>query len=132
MKNAICIFIVTITFCFNVSAQDSKMDLFIDDLLNKMALMEKLGQLNLATGVRNLPLATKTSGFEDFIPKGLIGSTAGKRNQEIAVNESRLKIPLIAREDVIHGYNTIFPIPLAMSCMWYMALIEKSAHSAII
>ncbi|OOG78148.1 beta-glucosidase BglX [Flavobacterium sp. A45] len=130
MKNAICIFITIITFCVNVSAQDAKMNIFIDQLMNKMTLMEKLGQLNLASGVGNLPVATEGSGLEDFIRKGLIGSTGGKRNQEIAVNESRLKIPLIAGEDVIHGYNTIFPIPLAMSCMWDMELIEKSAQIA--
>lgn len=130
MKNAICIFIVTTTFCINVSAQDAKMNVFIDQLMTKMTLMEKLGQLNLASGVGNLPVATEGSGLEDFIRKGLIGSTGGKRNQEISVNESRLKIPLIAGEDIIHGYNTIFPIPLAMSCMWDMELIEKSAHIA--
>lgn len=98
--------------------------------MSQMTLQEKIGQLNLSSGVGNLPVATEGSGLEDFIRQGLIGATGGKRNQEIAVTESRLKIPLIAGEDVIHGYKTIFPIPLAMSCTWDMNLIEKSAHIA--
>lgn len=98
--------------------------------MSKMTLQEKIGQLNLSSGVGNLPVASEGSGMEDFIRQGLIGASGGKRNQEIAVTESRLKIPLIAGEDVIHGYNTIFPIPLAMSCTWDMNLIEKSAHIA--
>jgi beta-glucosidase len=128
MKKAISLFIIPITFCVNASAQDAKMNVFIDQLMNKITLMEKLEQFNLASGVGNLPIATEGSGLEDFIRKGLIGSTGGKRNQEIAVKESLLKIPLIATEDVIHGYNTIFPIPISMSCMWDIGLIEKSAH----
>lgn len=130
MKKIIYSFILFISFYANVSAQDNKMDLFINQLMSKMTLMEKLGQLNLSSGIGNLPVATEGTGMEDFIRKGLIGSTGGRKNQEIAVNESRLKIPLIAGEDVIHGYNTIFPIPLAMSCTWDMGLIEKSAHIA--
>lgn len=98
--------------------------------MSQMTLQEKIGQLNLSSGVGNLPVATEGSGLEDFIRQGLIGATGGKRNQEIAVTESRLKIPLIAGEDVIHGYKTIFPIPLAISCTWDMKLIEKSAHIA--
>lgn len=130
MKKIIYSLILFTVFYANVSAQDAKMDLFINQLMSKMTLTEKLGQLNLSSGVGNLPVATEGTGIEDFIRKGLIGSTGGRKNQEIAVNESRLKIPLIAGEDVIHGFNTIFPIPLAMSCMWDMKLIEKSAHIA--
>jgi beta-glucosidase len=111
-------------------ARDPKMDTFIDSLMKKMTLMEKLGQLNLSSGVGNLPVATEGKGAEDFIRQGLIGSTQGRKNQEIAVNGSRLKIPLIAGEDVIHGYRTIFPIPLGMACMWDMDLVEKSARIA--
>lgn len=130
MKKIILFLILLPIFCSNLSAQNAKMDSFIDQLMSKMTLQEKIGQLNLSSGVGNLPVASEGSGMEDFIRQGLIGASGGKRNQEIAVTESRLKIPLIAGEDVIHGYNTIFPIPLAMSCTWDMNLIEKSAHIA--
>jgi beta-glucosidase len=130
MKKTLFSIILYTGVCANILAQDAKMGPFIDSLMNKMTLMEKLGQLNLSSGAGNLPVATEGKGIEDFIRQGLIGSSLGRKNQEIAVKESRLGIPLIAGEDVIHGYNTIFPIPLAMACMWDMALIEKSAHIA--
>ncbi|HEX7845266.1 MAG TPA: beta-glucosidase BglX, partial [Chitinophagaceae bacterium] len=63
---------------------------------------------------------------------GVIGVEKIKMAQEIAVNNSRLKIPLIFGSDIIHGYKTIFPIPLALSCSWDMALIEQSARIAAI
>jgi beta-glucosidase len=114
----------------NILAQDPKMGPFIDSLMNKMTLLEKLGQLNLSSGVGNLLVATEGTGIENYIRQGLIGASGGRKNQEVAVKESRLGIPLLAGEDVIHGYKTIFPIPLAMACMWDMALVEKSAHIA--
>jgi beta-glucosidase-like glycosyl hydrolase len=69
-------------------------------------------------------------GRRDFIKQGLIGASAGLENQKIAVKESRLGIPLISGRDVIHGFVTTFPIPLAMSCMWDVDRIEKSARIA--
>jgi len=95
-------------------AQDKKMDQFIDDLMDKMTLQEKLGQLNLSSGVGNLKVITEGEGRADFIRQGLIGASQGRKSQEIAVKESRLGIPLIAGKDVIHGHTTTFPIPLAM------------------
>jgi beta-glucosidase len=122
--------ILLIGTCADVLAQDDKMNSFIDELMGKMTLLEKLGQLNLSSGVGNLPVVSEGKGSEDFIRKGLIGSIGGRKNQEIAVNESRLGIPLISGKDVIHGFSTTFPIPLAMACMWDTDLIEKSARIA--
>lgn len=132
---------ITITLLFllaNVqftSAQSSefnqsKMNSFIDELMSKMTLLEKLGQLNLSGGVGALDINAEGDKRLDYIRQGLIGISQGKKEQEIAINESRLGIPLLAGRDVIHGYATIFPVPLAMSCMWDMELIEKHARIA--
>ncbi|MCD6202191.1 MAG: beta-glucosidase BglX [Bacteroidales bacterium] len=112
-------------------AQDAKMNMFIDSLMSRMTLAEKLGQLNLSSGVGNLPVVTgESGGKEAYVRQGLIGASAGLKNEQIAVKESRLKIPLLSGRDVIHGYQTTFPIPLAMACMWDMKLVEKSARIA--
>lgn len=113
-----------------VKSQEVKMNTFIDSLMNEMTLIEKLGQLNLSSGVGNLPVVTEGGGKPELIRKGLIGASHGLKNQEIAVNESRMGIPLIAGKDVIHGHTTTFPIPLAMSCMWDLERIEKHARIA--
>jgi len=123
-------FVLLVAIHSHTLAQNPKMDSTIDALMEKMTLMEKLGQLNLSSGAGNLPVASEGVGIEAFIRKGLIGASGGRRNQEIAVRESRLKIPLMAGEDIIHGYRTIFPIPLAMACTWDLGLIEKSARIA--
>jgi len=115
-----------------VQAQDQDMDKFIDELLGKMTLEEKLGQLNLSSGVGDLKVITEGEGRVEFIKQGLIGSSWGYESQKAAVNESRMGIPLITGRDVIHGYKTTFPIPLAMSCMWDPARIEKMARISAI
>jgi beta-glucosidase len=116
---------------------DPKMKLFIDDLMKKMTLDEKLGQLNLP-GAGDI--TTGQAGNSDIAPKikkGLVGGLFNIKSvekirdvQKVAVENSRLKIPLIFGMDVIHGYQTVFPIPLALSCSWNMAAIEKSARIA--
>ena len=97
----------------------------IDDLIRKMTLDEKIGQMVQADPSWNqdIPL---------LIRQGRIGSILTIRDthainvyQKIAVDESRLGIPLLIANDVIHGYRTIFPIPLAMACTWDLALIEQ-------
>jgi len=130
IKNGILV--VALMFStLQITAQDKEeMDAFISDLMDKMTLVEKLGQLNLSGGVGDLPVLTEGFGFEDFIREGLIGAASGKNNQSVAVNESRLGIPLIAGKDVIHGYKTTFPIPLAMASSWDLEMIEKSARIA--
>lgn len=121
---------VVVLLKLNVLAQDKKMDAFIDNLMGRMTLYEKLGQLNLSSGVGNFSEPTLTESMPELIRKGLITSSDNKKDQAIAVNESRLKIPLITGRDIIHGCYTTFPIPLAMSCMWNLELVEKSARIA--
>lgn len=124
------ILLLTVMGFIQLHAQEQKMDKFIDDLMAKMTLLEKLGQLNLSGGVGALDINAEGDKRLDYIRKGLIGIAQGKKEQEIAVKESRLGIPLLAGRDVIHGYTTIFPIPLAMSCTWEPKLIEKHARIA--
>ncbi|MDX2285395.1 MAG: beta-glucosidase BglX [Bacteroidia bacterium] len=119
-------------------AQDARMNAFVSSLMNKMTVDEKIGQLNLVTpGGPAVTGAVVSTNVEEKIRKGEAGGIFGlwgedkvRKVQEIAVNESRLKIPLIFGLDVIHGHRTIFPIPLAVSCTWDMAMIERSARMA--
>lgn len=115
----------------------SQMDIFIDNLMKKMTLEEKIGQLNLVTPGGAVTGAVVSSDVDNKIKRGEVGGLFGitgaakiRRAQEIAVNNSRLKIPLIFGLDVIHGHRTIFPIPLGLSCSWDMAMIQQSAQIA--
>ena len=118
-------------------AVDAKMNLFVNDLMKKMTIDEKIGQLNLPGSG---DIVTGQAGNSDIGKKIKEGSVGGLFNiksiakiqavQRVAVEESRLKIPLIFGMDVIHGYQTTFPIPLALSCTWDMKLIEQSARIA--
>ncbi len=119
------------------AAPANKMDQFISSLMQKMTLDEKIGQLNLVTSGQATTGAVVNNGVEAGITKGAIGGIFGlygtdkvRKVQELAVNNSRLHIPLIFGLDVIHGHRTIFPIPLGMSATWDMALIERSAKIA--
>jgi len=118
-------------FHLSLSAQD-KMNQFIDSLMNQMTLTEKLGQLNLSSGVGNLPVITEGEGKIEFIKQGLIGASGGYNSLKASVEESRLGIPVITGRDIIHGYKTTFPIPLAMSCMWDLERIEQMARISAI
>lgn len=116
---------------------DPKMDQFITNLMSKMTLDEKIGQLNLPGAGDITTGQAASSDIGQKIKEGKVGglfnikSVSKIRNvQKVAVEESRLKIPLIFGMDVIHGYQTLFPIPLGMSCSWDMELIEKSARLA--
>ncbi len=103
-----------------------------DALLKQMTLEEKIGQLNQA-GAFHLPgRASGLPSADEQVRKGLAGSVlwvsepaAINRLQKIAVEESRLHIPLLIGLDVIHGYHTIFPAPLAMSAAWDPMLVER-------
>ncbi|MBN2172869.1 MAG: beta-glucosidase, partial [Bacteroidales bacterium] len=118
----------------SVSGQKSGMNYFIDDLMAKMTLEEKLGQINLSSGNVGAILSGG-GGMNEAVTKGEIGATGGfsfnaiKGTQE-AAQQSRLKIPVLIGLDVIHGYKTIFPIPLGLACTWDIGLIEKSARIA--
>jgi beta-glucosidase len=118
-------------------SSDAKMDAFVKQLMAKMTLDEKIGQLNLVTSGRALTGSIVNKGVEESIKKGDIGGIFGvygtdyiSKAQELAVKSSRLHIPLIFGLDVIHGHRTIFPIPLGMSATWDMPLIERSARIA--
>ncbi|MDB5009133.1 MAG: bglX 3 [Mucilaginibacter sp.] len=115
----------------------AKMNAFVTQLMSKMTLEEKIGQLNLVTMGRAITGSVVNSGVESRIKKGEIGGVFGvygaadvAKIQDLAVKESRLHIPLIFGLDVIHGHRTIFPIPLGISATWDMGLIEQSAHIA--
>jgi len=117
---------------------DQKMNQFITNLMSKMTLDEKIGQLNLPAGAGDIITGQATStDISKKIREGKVGGlfnikgVAKIRNvQKVAVEESRLKIPLLFGMDVIHGYQTIFPIPLGLSSSWDMTLIEQSARIA--
>ena len=118
-------------------ADKDKMDQFIDNLMGKMTLQEKIGQLNLPVSGEIVTGQAKSSDVAGKIRKGQVGglfNVKGVENirevQKIAVEQSRLKIPLLFGMDVIHGYETVFPIPLALSCSWDMEAIEESARIA--
>jgi beta-glucosidase len=113
------------------------MDRFIDQLMAQMTLEEKLGQLNLPVTGDIITGAARESNVAEDIRQGRVGGLFNLKGaqsirevQRIAVEESRLGIPLIFGMDVIHGYETVFPIPLALSCSWDMEAIERSAQIA--
>lgn len=123
--------------CLYGHAQDAKMNAFVTNLMAKMTLDEKIGQLNLVTPGGAVTGSVVSQGVDENIRKGAVGGLFGitgpdkvRKAQEIAVNNSRLHIPLIFGLDVIHGHRTIFPIPLGLSCSWDTALIRKSAAIA--
>ena len=121
----------------NLPNEDQKMKTFIDNLMSRMTLEEKLGQLNLPASGDIITGAGSNSNIGEKIKAGTVGGLFNIKGvakirdvQKIAVEQSRLKIPLIFGMDVIHGYQSVFPIPLGMSCSWDMALVEKSARVA--
>jgi len=141
MKSLITVSLISLYI--TVSAQikpvlpDTKMDKFVTGLLNKMTIDEKIGQLNLLTGGEATTGSVVSSDVEAKIKAGNVGGIFSmsspariRKAQEIAVSQTRLKIPILFGMDVIHGYKTMFPIPLGLSCTWNMKLIERSARIA--
>lgn len=119
------------------SADETRMKQYIDDLMSKMTLHEKLGQLNLPVTGDIVTGQAKSSDVAAKIRRGEVGGLFNlkgvekiKEVQRIAVEQSRLHIPLLFGMDVIHGYETVFPIPLALSCSWDMEAIRRSASIA--
>ncbi|HTY87698.1 MAG TPA: beta-glucosidase BglX [Candidatus Acidoferrum sp.] len=118
-------------------AADSQMNTFIDALMGRMTLEEKIGQLNLLAVGFDITGPRLSKDAETKIRQGLVGGIlntytpeAVEKLQSLAVKESRLGIPLLFGYDVIHGHRTIFPIPLGLSCTWNPELIERSARIA--
>lgn len=118
----------------NSAQRRSNNEAKINALLAQMTLAEKLGQLQQLDGEGNGNFRPE---HRELVRKGLLGSTLNVRGaqrtnelQRIAVEESRLKIPLLFGFDVIHGYRTIFPIPLAEASSWDPTLAERSTSIA--
>ncbi len=116
-------------------AADAALDSKVDSLMALMTLEEKIGQLNLPSAGQFTTGQAENSDIAKKIEKGWVGGlfniksvAAVREMQRIAVEKSRLGIPLIFGMDVIHGYETTFPIPLALSCTWNLSLIEQTAR----
>lgn len=140
MLRRILILLLLFTSVNAIAQPDVKMKSFIDALMKKMTLDEKIGQLNLLTPGGGIATgAVVNSDVESKIKSGSVGAMFGTiginnilRVQQLNMTSSRLKIPLFFGSDIIHGYKTTFPIPLALSCSWDMGLIEKTARTAAV
>mgnify|MGYP002986401638 FL=1 len=130
-----CLLLLPFISCTQV--QDTKNDAVIEQkieaLLSRMTLEEKIGQMNQISSYGNI------EDMSGLIKKGEVGSILNEVDpvrvnalQRVAMEESRLGIPLLFGMDVIHGYETMFPIPLGLSCTWNMKAIEESARIAAI
>jgi beta-glucosidase len=115
------------------TAQNSNLDERVSNLLSRMTVQEKIGQMSQFNGFGG----TIPDDFKDKLRAGLVGSVLNEINtetlnemQRIAVEESRLGIPLLIGRDVIHGFKTILPIPLGQAATWNPGLVEKGAHMA--
>ncbi len=141
MKRIILCLLLVITV--KVQAQnkqtstDVKMNLFVNNLMKKMTLEEKIGQLNLLTIGIDVTGPVLSKDVEANIKKGNVGAVLNTRTpsavrklQDMAVKETRLGIPLFFGLDVIHGHTTMFPIPLGLAASWDMNLIEQTARIA--
>lgn len=130
--------LLILTFCSSFLAIGQTKVPFIEDLLAKMTIEEKIGQLNLVTPGGGIATGSVvSSNVEEKIKAAEVGGMFGisgpeklKIAQDFAVNDTRLKIPLFFGSDVIHGYKTTFPIPLATASSWDIDLIKKMAETA--
>lgn len=122
---------------YQTAQYKAKKKIFVDALLSKMTLDEKIGQLNLPSAGDFTTGQAQNSNIGKKIEDGLVGGLFNIKGadkiravQKVAVEKSRLKIPLIFGMDVIHGYETNFPIPLGLAASWDMDLIQHSARVA--
>ncbi|HPD87445.1 MAG TPA: glycoside hydrolase family 3 N-terminal domain-containing protein, partial [Proteiniphilum sp.] len=118
---------------------DKKVESRVDSLLKLMTLEEKIGQMTQFSANWSITGPVMSDDFKPYLEKGLIGSifnatsVEGIRNmQQIAVDSTRLGIPILFGQDVIHGYKTIFPIPLAEACSWDLEMMRRTAEIAAI
>ncbi|MDE7343281.1 MAG: beta-glucosidase, partial [Muribaculaceae bacterium] len=127
------------TFAASAATDGDAMHTYIENLMGRMTLEEKLGQLNLPASDDIVTGQAKSSNIGAMVAAGKVGGVFNIKGvakirdlQRVAVEESRLGIPLLFGMDVIHGYETVFPIPLALSCSWDTVAIERSARIAAI
>ncbi|KIC02011.1 beta-glucosidase BglX [Flavobacterium sp. PL02] len=144
MKNKLVILFLGCAFLSYAQKKEAKKTVkikprseFVSELMSKMTVDEKIGQLNLPTSGDITTGQANSSNVAKNIEEGKVGGLFNiksvqkiKEVQKIAVEKSRLKIPLLFGMDVIHGYETTFPIPLGLSCIWDMKAIERSAQIA--
>lgn len=116
---------------------DKNVERRVDSVLSLMTLEEKIGQMTQFSADWDITGPVMNNNFEPYLKKGLVGSIFNavsvdgvRKLQEMALAESRLKIPVLFGYDVVHGYKTIFPMPLAESCSWDLELMKKTAQIA--
>nr|WP_319398876.1 beta-glucosidase BglX [uncultured Carboxylicivirga sp.] len=137
------IFVLMLFACQPSQKTSDNIDQKVEDILSQMTLEEKVGQMNQYTGFYDItgpaPAEGDAKNKYDHIKRGLVGSMLNVRGaaevrkmQQLAVDSSRLGIPMIFGFDVIHGHKTLSPIPLAESASWDLKAIEKSARIAAI
>ena len=131
------LFIAAVLAASSVFAQKKPMTEFVNELMAKMTLEEKIGQLNLLPGgdvttgaIMDSPLAQLTAAGQLGAVLNVKGQDKIHELQRVAVKKSRLGIPLLIGLDVIHGNQTVFPIPLAQACSWNLKAIENGARIA--
>lgn len=137
-KISLVLMILLVSISVLAQTKRDKIDLKIDSLLKLMTLDEKIGQLNQFAGTMNPtgPVTRRGDGV-DAIKKGQVGSVLNvvgaartREVQKMAVEDTRLGIPLLIGFDVIHGYRTMFPIPLAESCSWDLDLMRRTSAAS--
>ena len=138
MKRLTLVFMAMMLMTAGAEAKKLKpMKEFVDELMAKMTLQEKIGQLNLQVAGDITTGQAQDTEVAGLIAAGKMGGVFNLKGvdkiralQDVAVKQSRLGIPLIVGMDVIHGYETIFPIPLAMACSWDVEAVEQAARIA--
>ena len=116
---------------------DKHIEQRVDSVLRLMTLEEKIGQMTQFSADWSVTGPVMADKYQPYLEKGLVGSIFNatsvvgiRKLQKIAVEQTRLGIPILFGQDVIHGYKTIFPIPLAESCSWDLTLMRKTAELA--
>ena len=118
---------------------DAQVEARVDSLLKLMTLQEKIGQMTQFSANWSITGPIMNDDFKPYLDQGLIGSIFNatsvegvRKFQKYAVDSTRLGIPILFGQDVIHGYKTIFPMPLAEACSWDLEMIRKTAEIAAI
>ncbi|MDD6209535.1 MAG: beta-glucosidase BglX [Bacteroidales bacterium] len=118
---------------------DRNIERRVDSVLSLMTLEEKIGQMNQVSANWDITGPVMSHDYEPYLKKGLVGSLFNvytvegvRKMQDMALSESRLKIPVLFGFDVIHGYRTIFPMSLGEACSWDLELMERTAHIAAV